>query len=116
MAYNEELTERVRKALAGRPGLTEKRMFGGVCYLLGGNMCCGIAKDDLIVRVGADRHAEALARPGARPMDMTGRPMSGWVLVGPAGFRTAKDLGRWIDQGATFALSLPAKNAGLYND
>ena len=112
MAFDDKLSERVRKALAGRPGLTEKRMFGGLAYLLGGNMCCGVHGNELIVRVGPGRFTEALAQPGARPMDITGRPMSGWVLVRPAAFTTEKDLRRWVDQGATFALSLPPKDGG----
>ena len=111
MAYDEKLSGRVRKALAGRPGVTEKRMFGGLPYMLGGNMCCGVHEDELIVRVGPEHHADALAQPGARPMDITGRPMKGWVFVGSAGWRTEKGLRRWVDQGAAFALSLPAKNA-----
>ncbi len=112
MAYDEKLAARVLKALAGRPGLTEKRMFGGLTYMLGGNMCCGVHKGELIVRVGPSLYADALARPGARPMDITGRPMNGWVFVGPDGWRTEKGLRRWVDQGAAFALSLPPKNAG----
>lgn len=111
MAYDEKLAVRVRKALIGRPGLTESKMFGGLTYMLGGNMCCGVHKGELIVRVGPGHYADALARPGARPMDITGRPMNGWVFVAPAGWRTEKDLRRWVDQGAAFALSLPSKDA-----
>ena len=111
MAYDEKLAGRVRKALAGRAGIAEKRMFGGLTYMLGGNMCCGVHEDELIVRVGPDHYAEALAQPGARLMDMTGRPMRGWVLVGAAGFKTEKDLRRWVGLAAEFAQSLPAKNA-----
>ena len=112
MAFDDKLSERVRKALAGRPGLTEKRMFGGLAYLLGGTMCCGVHGNELIVRVGPGRFTEALAQPGVRPMDITGRPFKGWVFIGPAGFTAEEDLRRWIDQGATFALSLPAKDGG----
>ena len=112
MAYDEKLAGRVRKALAGRPGLTESKMFGGLTYMLGGNMCCGVHGNELIVRVGPGRFTEALTQPGARPMDITGRPMKGWVFVGPAGWRTETGLRRWVDQGAAFALSLPAKDAG----
>ena len=112
MAFDDKLSERAREALAGRPGLTEKRMFGGLAYLLGGNMCCGVHGNELIVRVGSGRFMEALAQPGVRPMDITGRPFKGWVFVGPAGFTAEEDLRRWIDQGATFAHSLPAKYGG----
>lgn len=112
MAYDEKLAGRVRKALGERPGLSERKMFGGLAFMLGGNMCCGVVKDELMVRVGADRHAESIAQPDARPMDFTGRAMNGMVFVGAAGCRTDQDLRRWVDQGAAFALSLPAKNAG----
>ena len=109
MAYDEELAERVRRALAGRKGLSEKKMFGGIAYMLRGNMCCGIVKDQLMVRVGPERHAEALAQPHARPMDFTGRPMRGMVYVTPEGCRTDEALKRWVEQGLNFAATLPAK-------
>ena len=113
MAYDEKLAGRVREALGERPGLTERKMFGGLAFMLGGNMCCGIVKDELMVRVGADRHAEALAQPNARPMDFTGRSMKGMVFVSEDGCRTAASLRRWVDLGATFALSLPTMERAL---
>ena len=109
MAYDEELAERIRRALAGRQGVSEKKMFGGIAFMLRGNMCCGIVRDDLMVRVGPERHEEALAQPHARPMDFTGRPMRGMVYVTPEGCRTDEALKRWVEQGLNFAATLPAK-------
>jgi hypothetical protein len=109
MAYDEALAQRVREALGELPGLVEKEMFGGVGFMVRGNMACGVNKDDLIVRVGGDRYKEALSGPHVRPFDLTGRPMKGWVTVRPLGYETDRDLGRWVRQGVDFALSLPAK-------
>lgn len=109
MAYNEALAERVWAALGGREGLIEQKMFGGVAFMLGGNMLAGIVGDDLMVRVGPERYEEALAQPHARPMDFTGRPMKGIVYVGPGGYATGEALQRWVELGAQFVLSLPAK-------
>ncbi|MDP2674691.1 MAG: TfoX/Sxy family protein [Dehalococcoidia bacterium] len=83
MAYDEELAERVRRALAGRKGISEKKMFGGIAFMLGGNMFCGIVKDQLMVRVGPERYDDALSRPHARPMDFTGPPCGAWCTSGP---------------------------------
>lgn len=82
MAYDQGLAQRVREALAGQPGLTERAMFGGIGFMVYGNMACGILKDELMVRVGPEG-MEALQRPGARVFDLTGRPMKGWVVVSP---------------------------------
>ena len=109
MAYNEELAGRVRKALAAHEGLTEKKMFGGLSFMLAGNMCCGVAKDDLVVRVGADVHQKALTQPHTRPMDFTGRPMKGMVYVQAEGYRTDEALAQWVERGVAFASSLAAK-------
>ncbi|NJN40188.1 MAG: AMP-binding protein, partial [Gammaproteobacteria bacterium] len=106
MPFDAALADRIRKALAGRKGVTEKRMFGGVCFLIEGSMCCGVVKDDLCASVGPDRYAEALSRPHARPMDFTGRPLKGFVYVAPAGVRTAAALAKWLDWSATFARPL----------
>ncbi|MGA7992165.1 MAG: TfoX/Sxy family protein [Thermoanaerobaculia bacterium] len=106
MAYDEHLARRVRKVLDGRRDVTEKKMFGGLAYLLDGRMFCGIAKDELMVRVGPERHAEALREPHVRPMDFTGRPMKGYVFVGPAACRTAKALAAWLDRGTRFVATL----------
>lgn len=89
MAYNEALAERVRRALAGMEGLTEKKMFGGIAFLVDGKMCMGVDKDDLIVRCGKDDTEKLLARKGVREFDLSGgRPMNGWLLVGPEATRT----------------------------
>ncbi|OGO64939.1 MAG: RNA methyltransferase [Chloroflexi bacterium RBG_19FT_COMBO_55_16] len=109
MAYNEELANRIREELAQIPGLVEKKMFGGVGFLIRGNMAVGVHKQDLIVRVGPERYEESLSRPHARLFDISGRPSVGWVLVAPDGYRVESDLKRWIQQGVEFAQSLPAK-------
>ncbi|MEV0978825.1 TfoX/Sxy family protein [Streptomyces sp. NPDC049915] len=109
MAYDEGLAERVRALLRGAPGLVEKRMFGGLAFLLGGNMAVAVTGDDLLVRVAPDGTEAALARPGARVFDMSGRPMRGWVVV--AGPSVAEDdaLAMWVTEGRIFAAGLPPK-------
>lgn len=109
MAYDEGLAHRVRERLDEGPEVVEKKMFGGVAFLLQGNMACGVLNDDLIVRLGPEGYEEALAAPHARPFDVTGRVMTGWVMVGPAGYAEDEDLDRWVQRGLTFAGSLPAK-------
>jgi TfoX/Sxy family transcriptional regulator of competence genes len=109
MAYDELLGVRIRAALGPLPGLEEKKMFGGVGFLVNGNMACGVHKNNLIVRVGPEKHEDALARPHTRIFDMTGRPMVGWVMVDPEGCATEKELSDWIQEGIAFACSLPAK-------
>jgi hypothetical protein len=105
---NEALAERLRKALAGRRGIGEKKMFGGACFLLRGNMLCGTGRTDFMFRVGKDQDAAALARPGARPMDFTGRAMRGFVWVDPAKC-DARALRDWIAMAETYVGKLPAK-------
>ena len=109
MAYDEQLAERVRSLLADRADLSERRMFGGIGFMLGGNMCCGVHGDELILRLGEDGADEALEDPHARPFDMTGRPMKGWLLVAPAALETDEGLRRWVDPAIEFASSLPPK-------
>ncbi len=117
MPYDEQLAGRVRNALRRHDGLrpeapegvTEKKMFGGLSFMLRGNMCCGVTGEDLVVRVGPDQHEQLLAKPHARPMDFTGRAMKGFVFVGPGGYRNDEALARWVQRGVEFALSLPAK-------
>ena len=109
MAYDEDAAQRLRAELGTLPGLTEKRMFGGIAFLIGGNMACGVIGDDLIVRVGAAQHAAALAQPGARVFDFSGKPMAGWVMVAPVGYASAEDLARWVKLAVAFTGSLPAK-------
>jgi hypothetical protein len=109
MAFDEALAVRVRRALAECADVKERRMFGGLCFLVGGSMACGVVKNELCVRVGPDRHEEALMAPHTRPMDFTGKPMRGFVYVKPAGLSTAASLGKWVEMGVTHALSPPAK-------
>jgi hypothetical protein len=111
VAYDEALAARVRDLLAGDPSMTERKMFGGIAFMLGGNMAVGIGGHggDLMVRVGAAGHEAALAQPHARPMDFTNKPMSGFVYVAPAGLESDEDLAAWVRRGADFARSLPVK-------
>ena len=109
MAYDENLAQRVRQALSGQDGVIEKKMFGGLAFMLHGNMSVGVEKDRLMVRVGPDRYEEALARPHARPMDFTGRPMKGFVYVPIEGLHTDATLQEWVHMGVEFALTLPRK-------
>jgi hypothetical protein len=109
MAYDEGLAQRVTELLEEKPGFNEKKMFGGVCYLLNGNMACGVLNEDIIVRVGVERYEDSLKSPHTRKFDMTGRPMKGWVMVSPEGHESDEDLEAWIKKGVSFALSLPPK-------
>lgn len=109
MAFDEGLAQRIREILDDRPELVEKKMFGGVGFMLHGNMACGVNKEDLIVRVGPDKYETAVVRPHARPFDFTGRPMKGWVMIGPEGYASEDDLQGWVAEGVEFALSLPPK-------
>jgi TfoX/Sxy family transcriptional regulator of competence genes len=109
MAYDEGLAQRVRETLNEPPGLVEKKMFGGVGYMLHGNMACGVYKDKLIVRVGPEGHAGAMSRPHTAPFDITGRAMKGWVMVEAAGYESDDDLKEWVQLGVDFALTLPSK-------
>lgn len=111
MAYDKNLAARIQKIMddLNPTALSEKKMFGGIGYLVQGNMACGVNKDNLIVRVGTEGYVDALNRQGARPFDMTGKPMSGWVLVNPSGFETDQALREWVKLGLDFAGSLQAK-------
>ena len=109
MAYNEGLVQRVREKMSGLPGYVEKKMFGGVGFMLQGNMACGVNGADLIVRVGPELYENALSELHTRPFDMTGRPMKGWVVVIAEGYEANADLKAWVQQGVEYALSLPAK-------
>ncbi len=84
-------------------------MFGGIAFMVGGNMAVGVSGDDLMVRVGKETYDEALTRPGVRELEMSGRPMRGWVLVSDRGYSTESELGNWIDRGVSYAASLPPK-------
>jgi hypothetical protein len=109
MAYDEGLAERIRQRFKADPGITEKRMFGGIAFLHGGNMAVGVTGDDLMVRVGPDATDRALVRPGTRIFDMTGRPMCGWIVVTGEAVAEDEELDAWVDEGHAFAASLPPK-------
>jgi hypothetical protein len=109
MAYSEELAERIREVIDARPGVSERRMFGGIAWMVNGNMACGIIGEDLMVRLERDDAEAALAEEHVGPMEFTGRPMRGFIMVETAGIEGDADLGRWVDAGADFAESLPAK-------
>lgn len=109
MAYDEGLAQRVREALTDRADLTEKKMFGGLCFLLSGNMAAGIVGEELMLRVGPERYGDALARPHAREMDFTGRSLKGMVYVGVEGIAEDDDLASWLGMAVYFAGSLPPK-------
>ena len=108
MAYDEQLADRVRDVLAAEPGLTERRMFGGLAFMLEGHMCCGIVGDELMLRLGVDGAQVALERDHVRPMDFTGKPMTGMVFVSAEGLRGA-GLSGWVDRATAFARTLPPK-------
>jgi len=109
VAYDEDLAQRVREVLAARPDVSERRMFGGIAFMVGGNMACGVLGEDLIVRLGEEEGEKALDEDGVRPFDFTGRPMKNIVYVAPE--RTSDDAGltEWVEAGAGYAASLPAK-------
>ncbi len=109
MPYDEKLAERVRAVFQSEPGYSEQKMFGGICFLIDRNMAAGVTGTDLMVRTGPDNFDAALALPHARLMDFTGRPMKGMVYVDSEGIATDTDLAEWVERGASFARSLPAK-------
>ncbi|MCX4404167.1 TfoX/Sxy family protein [Streptomyces sp. NBC_01764] len=109
MAYDEGLAERIRARLGADPAMREKRMFGGLAFLHHGNMAVGVIGDELMVRVGPEATDAALARPGTRAFDFTGRPMRGWVVVAASALSEDSALHTWIEQGHTSAVGLPPK-------
>lgn len=109
MTYSEDLADRTRVVLAGETRWDERKMFGGLAFMVAGHMCCGIIGDELMVRVGPEAYDEALAQPGAREMDFTGRPMRGMVYVSAAGVETPEQLAAWVERGLRFVRSLPPK-------
>ena len=110
MAVDEDLAERMRAALAGTGAIREVRMFGGLCFMLNGNMVAGTSKRGLLVRVGKDRQSDALGRPGAKLMEMGGRSMEGYIFVDPPP-RDERALQDWLELAVAFVNSLPAKRA-----
>ena len=109
MAYSQLLAGRVRDAVGSDRRIEEKKMFGGVCFLLNGNMLVGVWKDWLIVRLGPAAGAEALREPFVKEFDVTGKPMRGWVMVEPEGLERDDQLQGWIDRAMQFVKTLPAK-------
>lgn len=109
MAKDAPLIERIRRILSSRGRVSERKMFGGACFMINGNMCVGTWKGSLIVRLDRKNHDETLAEPHTKPADMNGRVMRGWALVEPAGIESENDLTAWVDRAASFAESLPPK-------
>ena len=107
MTYNEALANRLRAILHGRPGVEEKKMFGGVSFMVDGQMCCGVLKDDLVLRIKNEQFDEAVTRPHVRPFDFTGRPMVGMVYVASAGLPDDKALRQWVDRGLEYVRDNP---------
>ena len=110
MAYDENLAARIRDFLGPRTDLEAKKMFGGLCFLINGNMACGVLNADLIAKVDPERHDALLKKPGARPFDFSGRPMKGILYVGPEGVKASKDLRFWGETSLEHALSKPPKS------
>ena len=109
MPFDVDLARRVREQLAGKSGVSEREMFGGTAFLVHGNMCVGVIRDDLVARVGPERFPEAMERAGTRPFAMTGRPMTGWVMVAPAGCADDRALAGWIADAMEYVVTLPRK-------
>jgi TfoX/Sxy family transcriptional regulator of competence genes len=109
MAYDEALADRIRDALAARDDVTERKMFGGLAFMVSGNMCCGVIGSEAMLRLGEDGADAALDEPHTRPMDFTGRPMKGMVYVAAAGVEDAPSVRLWVDRAVAFAGSLPPK-------
>ena len=109
MAYEESIAEQIRRHLANDPRFVEKKMFGGVGFLLYGNMCVGVWKDQLIVRAGMPAWTELVQQPNVKEFDITGRSMKGWLMVLPDGFDTDHQLEEWLQRGIEFTLTLPPK-------
>lgn len=99
MVYNEQLASKIRALVATRKGWTEKKMFGGIAFMFNGKMCCGVIKDDLLVRVGPEQNDKALSLPNSRPMDFTGKPMKGFIYVDSKGWSKEDSLKKWVDMG-----------------
>ena len=109
MAYNEELDKRIKKVVAKWKHTADKKMFGGACHLIKGNMFCGVHKDSLILRLGEKTAREAMGLKDVREFDITGKPMKGWVMVAERGYRSDQDLRSWLEKAKKFAKTLPAK-------
>jgi TfoX/Sxy family transcriptional regulator of competence genes len=109
VSYDDKLARRVRAVLKDEPRLEERPMFGGLAFLVDGKMCCGILNEDLVARIGPEKYEAALAQDHVRPMDFTGKPMKGYVYVGPEGYLDAKSLASWVRATVEFVTTLPRK-------
>ncbi len=110
MAYDDQTADRVRKILKRRKGITERKMFGGIAFMLNGHMACGVNQKDLVLRLGEERTAKALSEePYTREMDFTGKVLKSMVYVSPAGFDSDEKLRAWVDQAIAYIKTLPAK-------
>lgn len=109
MAFDENLAVRIRTALARKKGFEEKKMFGGLCFLLNGHMCVGVWKSSLIARIGEHHAGEAMLEQNVRPMDITGKPMKGWIMVAAEGMADDVAVKEWVKKAAKFVGALPAK-------
>lgn len=109
MAYDENTAARVRRVLSKRYNSVEKKMMGALCFMLNGNMCCGVTGAALMIRVGPTAYARLLAKPHVRPLEFAGRRATGFVLVDPPGYRTASAFATWIQRGIDFVATLPSK-------
>jgi TfoX/Sxy family transcriptional regulator of competence genes len=109
MAYNESIEARIKNIVSGWENTDSKKMFGGICHLLNGNMFCGVYKDFLILRLGEENAEKALGLPFTKPFDITGKPMKGWVMVNENGFKKQEELEAWLNQAEEFVRTLPAK-------
>lgn len=112
MAYSEELADRIRRALGPDRRVTEIKMFGGLCLMVRGHMTCGVIGDELMLRVGPELYESTIARPHARPMDFTGKPMPGMIYVSAEGCSTNRDVKGWVDRALAFNETLPPKSKG----
>lgn len=109
MAYDHQIADEIRTAIGSRPSVTEREMFGGIAFMVNGNMAVGVSGDELMVRVGKDAHDDAISRRGARTFDMGARPMRGWISVAAEGFSTEEDFASWVSRGVSYAESLAPK-------
>ncbi len=109
MAYDKKLADRIRRALSKQPRLSEREMFGGIGFMLRGNMACGVIGDEMMVRIAKETTAAALKEPGARIFDFQGRPSQGWIMVNQSVLSNPAGLRAWVKRGVEYALSLPAK-------
>ncbi len=109
MAYDEGLAERIELFFSDRPDVETRKMFGGLCFMVSGHMCCGIVRDSLMARVGLDNYQSCLSKTHAREMDFTGKPMKGMIYVSPEGVAEDDDLAFWVEECLTFVMTLPPK-------